>query len=215
MLQVLALIIPLGLAGAVSPLLLTEQTLMLSRGRRDGLAFAAGAAGVLVLFICALVLFGRSIELPKAPHLSASLDIALGLLLVLLALRIHSRTPEQDAAAAPSEPKQRGIGGAIAFGCVSMVTNFTTLALLIPAAKEIAASSLDLVERGVASLVLAFLAAIPLWAPIALTILAPGTATQVLGRIGEFISSNGRRASVVLLAGIGAYLLVRGVVRLA
>lgn len=214
MLQVLALIIPLGLAGAVSPMLLTEQTLMLTRGRREGFAFAAAAATVLIVFICALVLFGRSIHLPKEPHLSASLDIALGALLMLLAARIHSRRSTAADDDAPSEPKSTGLKGVIVFGCIAMTTNFTTLALMIPAAKEIAASSLNLAERGVVSLVLAFLAAIPLWAPIALTILAPGTATDVLDRIGEFIKSNGRRASVVLLAGIGAYLLVRGIVRL-
>lgn len=214
MLQVLALVIPLGLAGAVSPVLLTEQTLMLSRGRREGWAFAIGAGSVLTVFVAALVLFGRSIELPKAPHLSASLDIALGVLLLLLAFRIHSRTPDDDAKDEAAEPTGMGLRAAVAFGCASMATNFTTLALLIPGAKEIAASSINLAERAVAAAVLITLAAIPLWAPILLTVLAPGTATDVLGRIGGFIKSNGRRASVVLLAGIGAYLLIRGILRL-
>ena len=49
---------------------------------------------------------------------------------------------------------------ALAFGVVSMVTNFTTLALVIPAAKEIAASDIELLARIFSALVLVVLAAI-------------------------------------------------------
>ncbi|MGK2878556.1 MAG: hypothetical protein ACSLFF_08285 [Solirubrobacterales bacterium] len=68
MLQLLAFVIPLGLAGAISPVLLTEQTVVLSgpNGIRTARAFAAGAMVTLFVFVCVLVLFGRSVTSSSA-----------------------------------------------------------------------------------------------------------------------------------------------------
>jgi threonine/homoserine/homoserine lactone efflux protein len=214
MLQVLALVVPLGLAGAISPVLLTEQTVMLAGpgGRRAGAMFALGAIVTLAVFVGALVLFGRSIELPKEPHLSAGLDIVLGVGLVAIATFLQMHETEEKA---EKPPRAMGTQGALVFGCVSMATNFTTLALMVPGAKEIAASHLDLAERAVIALVLVILSSIPVWVPLALTAVAPATADRGLNALGDFISKYGRRATVVLLAGFGAYLLSRGIYRLA
>lgn len=214
MLQLLAFVVPLGLAGAISPVLLTEQTVVLtgSNGRRTARAFAAGAIVTLVAFVCVLVVFGQSISLPKAPHLDAALDVAIGLLLMALALYLHSREPKEK-----SEKPTRGemdSRAAYAFGTVSMATNFTTLALIVPAAKEIAASHVDPAERAVVALVLVLLASIPVWLPLALTAIAPGPALRGLKAFGDFIQRSGRLASVILVGLVGAFLVVRGIARL-
>jgi threonine/homoserine/homoserine lactone efflux protein len=156
--QLLALVIPLGLAGAISPVLLTEQTVVLAgpNGRRTARWFAAGAMVTLFAFVCVLVVFGRSISLPKTPHLNATLDVVIGALLLALSLFLHLREPK-----AKTEKPARGEmnpRAAYAFGTVSMATNFTTLALIIPAAKEIAASHVELAGRFIVALVLVVLA---------------------------------------------------------
>jgi hypothetical protein len=213
-LQVLALVVPFGLAGAVSPVMLVEQTVILAGpdGTRAGTRYAAGVALTLLLFVSVLLLFGRAISLPQEPHLDATLDIVIGCLLVVLALAIRWRRP-------PEHKKRRarhemGSREALGFGVFSMATNFTTLALVVPAAKEIASSSLQLAGRAVGTAVLVVLVSTPAWLPVALTAVAPGPAERGLLAIGDLIEERGRLLTVVFVAGLGLLLVVRGILRL-
>lgn len=214
MLQLLAFVIPLGLAGAISPVLLTEQTVVLAGpdGRRTARLFAAGAMITLFAFVCVLILFGRAIELPKTPHLSATLDIVIGAALLGLALFLRMRHPKTKA----DKPPRGAMNprAAYIFGTVSMATNFTTLALIIPAAKEIASSHVDLAERAIVAVILVVLASIPAWLPLALTAIAPGSASRGLTAFGDFIQRRGHLATVVLVVAIGVFLVIRGIARL-
>jgi hypothetical protein len=214
MFQLLAFVVPLGLAGAISPVLLTEQTVVLAgpNGRRTARLFAAGAMVTLFAFVCVLILFGRSISLPKTPHLDATLDVVIGVALLALALFLRLRHPKERTEKPPRGPMNAR--AAYIFGTVSMATNFTTLALIIPASKEIAASHVDLLERFIVALVLVLLASIPAWLPLALTALAPGPAMKGLNAFGDFIQRSGRLATVILVALVGLFLLVRGILRL-
>ncbi|MFT4048225.1 MAG: GAP family protein [Solirubrobacterales bacterium] len=219
LINLLAVVVPLGLAGAVSPVLLTEQTVMLSRsgGRRLGVWFGIGAVLVLAAYVALLVLFGRSIKLPKTPHLSAQLDVTIGIALIALAAWMRLRREGESTKPQPkqkSHSADRGVAGAFSFGCFSMATNFTTLALMVPAAKEVAASHLELTGRAVATIVIVALAAIPVWLPLALTRVAPDSADRVLGGLKDLTARRGRQIGRWALAAVGAYLTVRGFVRL-
>ncbi len=90
MLAALAVVIPLGLGGAVSPVMLTEQTVLLSGpdGGRAGVRYAAGVSLTAFVIVVAIVLFGRAISLPTEPHLDATLDLVLGLVLVNVAVLV-------------------------------------------------------------------------------------------------------------------------------
>lgn len=214
MLQVLGVVLPLGLAGAVSPVMLTEQTVLLSRpdGRRVAGRYAAGAALTLLVFTSILVVFGRAIPLPEEPHLDASLDVVLGALLLALALLVRLRRPREHNPHAP--PRELSASAGMAFGVVSMATNITTLALVIPAAKEIAASDLALAGRAVLVIALVGLASTPAWSPVALTEVAPGPAERALRAFADLIKRRGRLLTVLCLAGFGALLVLRGIIRL-
>ena len=89
-LAALAVVIPLGLGGAVSPVMLTEQTVLLAGpdGGRAGVRYAAGVVLTTFVIVVAIVLFGRAISLPTEPHLDATLDLVLGLVLVNVALLV-------------------------------------------------------------------------------------------------------------------------------
>lgn len=212
--QVLAFVVPFGLAGAVSPVMLIEQTVILagSDGKRAGSRYAAGAALTLLLFVSVLVLFGRAISLPQEPHLDATLDIVIGASLVVFALAIRWRCAHDHNA----HRARRGIRPreALGFGVFSMATNFTTLALVVPAAKEIASSDLDLAGRTVVIAVLVNLASTPAWLPVALTSVAPGTAERGLLAISNLIEHRGRLLVVLFVAALGLLLVVRGILRL-
>jgi hypothetical protein len=213
-LQVLAFVVPFGLAGAVSPVMLIEETVILASpdGRRAGARYAAGAALTLLLFVSVLVLFGRAISLPQEPHLDATLDIVIGSFLVVFALAIRWRRPrehKEHRARRAMSPRE-----ALGFGVFSMATNFTTLALVVPAAKEIASSSLDLAGRAVVIAVLVVLASTPAWLPVALTVLAPRAARHGLRTTGDLIEQRGRLLTLLFVAGLGLLLVVRGILRL-
>lgn len=214
MLQALSLILPICLAGAISPVLLTEQTVLLAGpgGRKAARGFAVGAVGTLLVIVLVLVFFGHVIELPKRPTLSASLDIVFGVALLLAGAALHgvgrvrARTPEERKAPREARPE-----AALPFGIFSMATNFTTLALVFVIAKQIAAADVSTVERLVLILAPVVICSLPAWAPLAVTRAAPRTGEAALKALGDFIDRHGRTAIVVLLAVAGVYLLQRGV----
>lgn len=202
-------------------MMLTEQALVLATpdGKRAAFRYAVGAVLFLALFISVTVFFGRAISLPSEPSLSATLDIVFGVVLLLLAGLIHrsrksGRKGASDEGAEVQSRKLRVFGtkGALGVGVFSMATNFTTLALMVPAAKMIAASGEILPARALLVLVLVGLASIPAWLPVALVSLAPGPAESALGAIGRFIERHGRTTIVLAVALLGAFLLIRGVV---
>ena len=155
MLAALGLVIPLGLAGAFSPVMLTEQTVLLAGpdGYRAGARFAAGVVAVLLVVVGSIMFFGRAISLPAEPRLDASLDLLLGLVLLALAVvvgrlgRGRDRRPARRGRRADGASASRRSRAAFPFGVFSMATNFTTLALIIPAAKEISTADADIAGR--------------------------------------------------------------------
>jgi hypothetical protein len=96
-----------------------------------------------------------------------------------------------------------------------MATNFTTLALVIPGAKAIAAGDLEIAERAVLVLVLTAIVSTPAWLPVALTVVAPGPARRGLGAIGDFIQNHGRRLTVLLIGLLGLLLVALGLLQIA
>ncbi|MBM9460853.1 GAP family protein [Nocardioides sp. zg-536] len=206
---------PLALAGGVSPVMFTEQTVLLAgrNGRRVAGSYALGVGATALVILSALVFFGRSIALPEQPRLSASLDVFLGCALVLIAAVLHYRRPRTKD---PASSRPRGFGPvhALGFGVFSMATNFTTLAVMVPIAKEIATSQLGLIGRLVVLGIVVVLAALPAWLPIAMTQVAPAVTRRVLAVLTHLIETRSRQATVLLLAAVGLFLVGRGVVRL-
>jgi hypothetical protein len=213
-LQMLLVLLPIGLAAAISPVMLTEQTLLLAGpgGRRTAGAYALGAGATLLVVVLVLILFGRAAALPDDPALVAVGDVVIGAALVGVAAAVHlHRTAHRRPAPAPP---RLGPGRALGFGVFSMATNFTTLALIVPGARIIAAEDGPDYVHAVGVIVLVGLAAIPAWVPIALTSVAPGPASRALGVPARLITRHGRTLAVLALLGIGAVLLAHGLASL-
>ena len=186
MLATLAVVIPLGLGGAISPVMLTEQTVLLAGpdGARAGVRYAAGVVLTTLVIVVAIVLFGRAIALPTEPRLDATLDLVLGLVLVNLAALVLVSGRRRSGWPSRKGRDDRGASGsrqaraAVAFGVFAMATNFTTLALIAPAAKEISRADAEIAAATVLVVVLVVvlvgLVSMPAWVPVALTRVAPG-----------------------------------------
>lgn len=214
MLKVLAVVVPLGVAGAISPVMLSEQLVMLAGpgGHRAAARRAAGGALTLAVLTGAIVGLGWSVSLPHEPHLDGTLDVLLGGLLAGLALVLRWRRPRGSDRRPPGEGWTRR--APLVFGAVSMAVNLTTLAFVVAAAKEVAASTLGLLGRVLAGVVVVGLASIPGWVPVVVTDAAPGTAGRGLHRLEHFITRYGRPLLVVCLAAAAVFLVTRGAVQL-
>ena len=195
--------------------MLAEQTVLLAgpNGRIVANRFAIGVGLVALVFVGALVTCGRVVALPARPTLSSTMDLVFGSLLVAFAVILWVRRPDTPVAA---EAPRRSVSpsGAVGFGAVSMATNFTTLALLVPGAKVIASSTIGTVGRIVLVGVLVALASTPAWLPVALARVAPGTASRGLNTLGRLITVHGRTVVVVVVGALGLFLIGHGVVRL-
>ena len=222
MLQVLGVVVPLGLAGALSPVMLTEQTVLLAApdGRRAAGRYAVGAALALLAFTVVLVLFGRSISLPQEPHLDATLDLVLGLVLVnvaVLALVLGRRRGGSPSRKGGDDRRHasgsRQARAAFPFGVFSMATNVTTLALLAAAAREISRADAEIAAVAVLVLVLVGLVTTPVWLPLALTRAAPGSSQRAFAALREQIARRGRVVTVGLLSAAGLFFIGRGLIR--
>jgi hypothetical protein len=216
MLAALAVVLPLGLGGAVSPVMLTEQTVLLAGpgGVGAGTRFAVGVIGTLVVVVGAIVLFGRAISLPTEPRLDASLDLVVGGALLAVAAVVVALGRRRGSRDAHRERGSLGDWAALPFGVFSMATNVTTLALVVPAAKEISSTEGGLAGRLVLVVLLVGLAGIPAWAPVALTRAAPEAGHRALTAVGDWIERHGREATVVLLIAAALFFLARGTIRL-
>ena len=213
MLALLAVVAPLGLSAAVSPVMLSEQVVVVGgpRGRRLGTLYAVGAVSVLVVVVVVVSVVGRTLRLPTAPHLDAGADIVLGVALLAVARLVHrhrSRGPRDERPHRAMTPPV-----ALGFGVVSMATNVTTLAIVVVAVKEVTASGDPALDRVPALALLVVLASAPAWLPVLVTLL-PGSAGRVLVAV-NLVSRHGRQVIVVLLVALGAFLVVRGTVHLA
>jgi hypothetical protein len=213
-LAALGLIVPLGLAGAVSPMMLTEQTVLVAGtdGRRAGTRYATGAVLTLLVIATATAVFGRAISLPSKPHLSATLDLILGAALLLVATLFGRSRRHLDRASGEHAP--HATRGALPFGVVSMATNFTTLALVIPAAKDVAVADVGILMRALLVLILVGLASAPAWMPVAIVRAAPGMGRRALAAVGALIARHGRTLTLAALVLAGLFFIGRGIERL-
>jgi hypothetical protein len=221
-LAALAVVIPLGLGGAVSPVMFTEQTVLLAGldGGRAGVRYAAGVVLTTFVIVLAIVVFGRAISLPTEPHLDATLDVVVGLVLVNVAVLVLVSGRHRGGSPSRKGGDDRGGSGsrqaraAFAFGVFAMATNIKTLALIAPAAKEISRADVEIAAEAVLVLVLVGLVSMPAWVPLAATRVAPGPSQSALAAVRDQIARRGRGFTVGVLSAAGLFFVGRGLIRL-
>ncbi len=209
-----AVVVPLGLSAAVSPVLFTQQVFLVGgpNGRRSANLCLAGT-GLVLVAVAGLVWFaGGAVNLPAVPRLDSAADVFLGVVLLVLGVVVavrRSRLAKPEA----GHPTTLAGPAAFGFGVFSMGTNLTTLAIVIAAAKEVAASGLADSTRVGALVVLLFLAELPAWSPVVVATLPRGI--ELLNGVRTRGSKYATQALVAVLVGAGAFLAVRGVLRLS
>jgi threonine/homoserine/homoserine lactone efflux protein len=207
--SLLAEVVPLALAAAISPVifLLQLNTLTGPRPITRGAALMAGAAIVLIIGSTLGVLVGGT-GFSDRPTLQAVINIAFGVLLIAVGLRAILRPPKPKQADPDAKPA--GIGRSFLAGMGGMASNVTTFALYIPALALIAGSGLPLGQRGLAALIILLITLMVAWVPLVIAIVVPGATTRLLPALGSWMNRNDRWIQVALGLGFGIWLLVKG-----
>ncbi|MEZ5093854.1 hypothetical protein [Nocardioides sp.] len=95
-----------------------------------------------------------------------------------------------------------------------MATNFTTLAVVVTALKDVSASGVGMAGVGLALAFVLFFGCLPAWLPIAVATASPRHGRAALREFGTLVTRHGRTIGLSLTAVVGGYLVVRGMVGL-
>jgi threonine/homoserine/homoserine lactone efflux protein len=208
--NLLAQVIPLALAAAISPVVFLVQLTTLTGPRpiARGSALTAGAAVVLIVLSTIGVALGGT-SFSSNDTLKASLNIVLGALLMAVGLRALLKPPKPK----PSEPdtKPTSVWRSFVAGAAAMASNVTSFALYIPALALIAGSGLPLGQRGLAALIILLITLMVAWVPLLLAATVPAASSRVLPALGRWMTENDRWIQVVLGFGFGIWLVVKGI----
>ncbi len=199
---------PIPVLGGV--LLLTAK-----RGRPKAIAFLLGWALALALIGLAIVLIGGQVSTPSgstSSTVSAVLDILLGLALAALALRTRAKARRGSDQATPGWMRRLDTmspGPAFALGM------FLPPYLIAAAVgNEIVRENLTTTARIVAMSLYVVIGSLGILIPIMVTVVRPDRADAVLASWRVWLQRNWQVLMVWLLAGIGAYLVLKGIIEL-
>ena len=212
-------ILPLALAGAISPTVLAVVLVVLSEKRYPklrGLAFLAGTTTVVVA-ISLLVVFVFGSAVPDSQKgsnsdLSGYIDLGFAVLLLALAALTFSRRnhPHKEHHDSSQEPGAR-LPRFYAIGAVIMLLNFTTLAVFLPALKEIAIDKVSDANRVTALVVVDVIVLTPAWLPVLLYLVSPNLARKVLNPLNDFLQRHRVAVGVGICLVFAAYLAYLGI----
>lgn len=207
--------IALALAASIYPPAVAA-VIALGRGgqvRTRVLAFVVGAAsityaaGVLMLFVLAGL--GATGPLHYTP--SASLELALGIVLIAFAIHLRRRPPKTQ----PSSKFERYLQSHRLAFALGITLYLLPSPIYIAAVKSVAdadfSTSHQLVSLAVAVAVMLWLIELPMLMLLAV----PDRAATVLDKTNRWFARRGRLLGVLLCAGAGVYLVVRGLAALA
>ncbi|MDR5700820.1 GAP family protein [Agromyces aerolatus] len=218
MLALLADLLTIGVAIAISPLAIVAVILMATsgKGRTNGTAFILGCYTFAVLFVGVLVMMGRSVgteEAGSGPHITVDLiEIVLGgVLIVLAALQWRKR--------GSTEPpkwmaKLDGIGlvGAFVVGVlISGPLSPKDLPLLVAAGGRISQAALPVGEIVAVILIFGVIGITAVLIPWSVSIISPTKVEDRLAGMRGWLVSNHAVIMTVLFVILGVKLIGSGV----
>lgn len=181
------------------------------------------AAGLVTYAVGALILYAL-VELGAtgAHHLTpgAAVDVALGVALMLLALRLHRKRPDPaalsaaSAGATPSKIERYLQSRRLAF-VLGIVLYVLPSPIYIGAVKAIADANLSTTAE---LLDLVVVVVVMLWLielPMLMLLVVPDRAADTLERINLWFARHGRTLAILAAILVGVYLIAKGVVHLS
>ncbi len=219
----LALVVPLGIAAAITPTLIAMQLLVVAGGthwQRRSLAVIAANA-IAFGIVIALVTFGFA-QLPDAGTggggtLDAVIRIAAGGVLALASIWFfvpHPEMAERVRTSLEARMSHASIWVFFALAFYFSITDLSSYLVLLPALHDITASSIAVGEKAVVLAVVLFLALQATILPPLVRLVAGERVVPSLNRIYRWVMLNQFPIVGAVCAAVGVFLLVTGMVRL-
>lgn len=219
MADLLATILPLALGAAVSPTVAALVIAVLARGGdavRRGVALTIGAAIplVVVAVVVLLTLHASGAADGGSRHETTGGVVDLVAAAALSYVAVRALQPTRTAQEQQAARAERAPGGAaryVGLGAGVMLVNFSTLALFVPAVKDIGRADDVTVPGEIAALALLIvIVLVPAWVPVALRAAFPEQAQRILKPLGRWMRDHQRALGGWVSAAFALYLFVRG-----
>lgn len=214
----LAQVLPLALGAAVSPVILLLQVATLGSKRRPvarALLVLLGCTTVVVTVVLVVVLgHHRTTATTSATDRLISGWIKISLAIVLLGVAVRTAlTPRASVDAEP--PPDDGDGRvhpvrSVLLGVAAMLTNVTTLVLLIPAVRDAATASIPTVERIAVLVITGAIVLVPAYGPLVVVAALGRRGPATLAALGAWLHRNQRTISVAVSLGFALLLGITG-----
>lgn len=222
--HLLAQVIPLALAAAVSPVILIGSVAILGGARPIArcAVFTLGAAIVTVgVAAGGLLLVELTHDTGGAGHGgplgSPAARLIVGALLLAAAVWLFTSRPDpakQERSAARLADPATPLTGFFAMGLGLMITNVTTIALLLAIIHQVARADAGLTEEVVALVVACVIILLPALVPLGAAAFGGSRARDRLGRLGTLATRYSRPVVGVLLVAFGIQHVVEGITAL-
>jgi len=214
MLIVLADLLTLAVANAISPLAIVAVILMATsgKGRTNGTAFILGSFTFAVALVGGIVLFGRSAgaeDVDSAPHITIDvIELVLGVAMIVLGIlqwrkRSSHETPKWMDSIDGMNIWMAFLLGMLLAGPLSP----KDLPLLIAAGGRISQASLATAEAVAVIVIFAALGLVAIAIPWILSVVAPGKVEQSLSGPRTWLVSNHSVIMTVLFVILGTKLI--------
>jgi hypothetical protein len=211
-------LVPYALIAAASPLGLAATLTVLDSGRVRALAFAVGVVAGQLAACAVLVAIGTASvdHRTRRPEVEGVLELAIGVGLLLIALRIHRR----PGRAHPHSGHSREIldrlrrvrpATAVVAGLALGVGGPKRLVLTGLAAASITAAGVDGGTGTVLVLWYCALATVVVWAPVLAAIVAGQRAVDALDAGFRWLTRHQRPVTVAVLLVVGSFLVAHGI----
>jgi len=214
--DLLAKLVPLGLAGAVSPVAIVACIALLFSRRpvANALAYLAGVTTVLgAVGAVVLLLFGPgSVSDAESSNVVNAAELTIGVLLLVAAL-VQAMGKADPGAPPPgwmARLEALSPGHSYAFGVLVEATNVKRLAIYLVGLSEISSSNVSGFQAAVALAIFLALLETGMLAPIVVYAVVPDRSAAILVRLRDWLLTYNRRILAVLFAVIGAVLVERG-----
>lgn len=210
MLPLLLQVIPLAIAGAISPAVLMGALAILDgpRAVAQSAAYSAGVLGTTIVLFVGGFLVGLLRRDGDAPTWLASqpAHLVVGLMLIAAGIFLGSLKPSPERSKAFQEKFLSGLRPLRDFaiaGVALMITNMSTFVVLVAILHECARANLITAETALVLVVATFIVVLPATAPLAAAIVGGAGTRARLGQVSRLSLRYGRYVMAAIWISFG------------
>ena len=210
-------ILPLALVSINSPLMFAVAVFLLTQKDQPFRKILAFLLGIFVVLIAATFI-GYYLGIGFSFHqfkITKWEDLAIGIILILLAVRaLFSKNEKDSNARQLGKNSHRSLAGWFVIGIVLNILNFDGVLAYIVEVKEIIQTDINLFEKILIDLFCLVAFTLPLSFPVVVDLIAPKAAGKMLNSMAGWFKKYSKYIIAFLFAGFGIYLVIKSIKKL-